>query len=701
MRLTEPLRGTLCRGANGAPRSRVGPVFLAAALLVPSCTDTPEVVESTGLTTTQSASQSTNPPKKDPPEQREVELPDLPAPEVVFPEDAGLVDVRETYGARGDGVTDDTEAIRQAIRDNVGRSRILFFPAGTYLVSGSLEWRDGAGDWQPFLTLQGQGRDLTVIKLTDGADGFRDPDQPQGVVVTGSGLFNGDATAGGKDYVGEGEGNEAFRNFIFDLTIDTGKGNPGAVGIDLMANNNGGLTNVTIRSDDGQGAAGLSMTRRWPGPALIKNVLIEGFDYGVETAHTEYGLTFEHLVLVDQQVSGIHNDSNVLSIRRLTSRNSVPAVQNVSDLGLVVLTEGQLGGGSPDVSAIENQGHLYVRDVETFGYESAISGIEGLSVSEFASSNLSAESTISLNLPIEETPVVERAEIGDWANVTDPEYAGGANPRDTEDDTAAIQAALDSGHSTVYFPSSGPLAEGRYSIGDTLVVPSHVQHILGFESWLSPSLGNRFQDPSQPRPLFSFEDGEPGQVVSIEQFRFIRHEAEAPGVIWIQNDSPRTLVIKYVTLGGGDLVGYRGLPDSGPLFLEDFCCSNMQLDHTQGVWARQLNPERSNKTKVENAGTDLWILGIKTENPTIVIETIENGRTELLGGLLYPVREVPIDMPAFVTVDAQHSLIYAVSAYNEPSRNHTIQTQETQNGHTQQLLTEQAPTRNLGSVVIR
>jgi hypothetical protein len=701
------LVGTQQKKRNcGPPHNVVWPAVLAVALLAAGCTRAPSRADSTTLPqapdqTLADTVPTTAEEAPEPPPEEETQLPSLPAPEVLFPADAGLVNVRDDYGARGDGVTDDTEAIRRAIRENVGGSRILFFPAGTYLVSAPLEWRDGKGAWQPFLTLQGQGRELTVIKLKDGAAGFGDPGRPRAVVVTGSGLFRGNPDAGGKDYPGKGEGNEAFRNFIFDLSIDTGAGNPGAVGIDFLANNNGGVINVTIRSGDGRGSAGLSMTRKWPGPALIKNLRIEGFDYGVKTAHPEYGLTFEHLVLADQRVAGIHNDRNVLSIRKLTSRNAVPVIQNVSPLGLVVLVEGDFRGGSPEASAIENQGHLYVREVETSGYRSAISGSEGQAVGEFTTSNLSSAPTTSLGLPIQETPETGGGDLDDWASVTDSTYAGGANPFDTRDDTAAIQAALDSGHSTVYFPSAGAQGEGRYLVGDTLVVPPHVQRILGLESFVAPSFGSSFRDPSQPRPLLRFEGGRSGQVVSLERFRFGRHNAEAPGVIWIEHASPRTLVIKHVILGGGDHVGYRGTSGSGLLFLEDVCCSNLQLDHTQGVWARQLNIERSNKIKLENVGTELWVLGIKTERPSVVIQTTEGGRTELLGGLLYPVEEVPADLPAFVSVDAHHSLIYAVSAYNQPTRNYTIQVQETQGGQTRQLLTEDVPGRDLGSIMIR
>lgn len=62
--------------------------------------------------------------------------------ERAFPSDSGMVNVKTQYGARGDGVSDDTEAIQQAISATVHHPqtgpRIIYFPAGTYLVSRPL-----------------------------------------------------------------------------------------------------------------------------------------------------------------------------------------------------------------------------------------------------------------------------------------------------------------------------------------------------------------------------------------------------------------------------------------------------------------------------------------------------------------------------------------------------------------------------------
>ncbi|MGH8935438.1 MAG: glycosyl hydrolase family 28-related protein [Acidimicrobiia bacterium] len=613
---------------------------------------------------------------------------------MTFPSDAGLVNVRD-YGAKGDGRTDDTQAIRRTIQDNVGKQRILFFPAGTYLVSDSLQWRDAQGKWLAYLTLQGEGQAHTTIKLADGAPGFDDREQPRAVVVTGSGLSRGAPSAGGKDYEGLGEGNEAFRNYVFDLTIDTGRRNPGAVGIDFLANNNGGIVDVTIRSGDGVGAVGLSMTRKWPGPALFKNLWIEGFDYGIATRWTEFGLTFENLVLIDQRVAGIHNDGNVLSIRRLTSRNTVPAIVNSGPDGLVVLLEADLSGGSPAASAISNAGFLFTRSVMTAGYRSAIEGLPGNQVEQYVYPDVFG----STNPPAEWLPVQEAARpapdpLSEWASVTDPAFAGGADPFDSRDDTAAIQSALDSGKSTIYFPSSGRPDLGRYLINDTLVIPPSVNRIIGLESFLAPMAQGQFGSAERPAPMFRFEEGSSEDVLVLERISIGVYGRRAEGAIGFEHASPRTLVMRHVTFRG-----YHSQPGAGPLFLEDFCCSKLEFNGPQSIWARQLNVEVS-QTKIHNRGADLWVLGIKTELPTTVIETTEEGRTEVLGGLLYPVNPVAPDTAAFVSIDAQSRLVYAVSAYLDGSRNYTVQVRATRGEETRELLSSDVPVRGgYGSLI--
>jgi hypothetical protein len=157
--------------------------------------------------------------------------------------------------------------------------------------------------------LQGQGSGNSIIKLQDNAAGYGDSNTPKAVLKTPG-------------------GNTSFRQNIWDLTVNTGQNNPGAIGIDYIANNTGSLSDVTIISGDGKGHSGLDMSRYAPGPCLIKNVQIQGFDYGILVGQPEYGPTFEKITLTNQSIAGILNVNNTLAVRGLQSTNSVPAIQN-------------------------------------------------------------------------------------------------------------------------------------------------------------------------------------------------------------------------------------------------------------------------------------------------------------------------------------------------------------------------------------
>ncbi|HEY9847590.1 MAG TPA: glycosyl hydrolase family 28-related protein, partial [Candidatus Caenarcaniphilales bacterium] len=547
----------------------------------------------------------------------------------------GIINVKTVYGAKGDGITDDTQRLLKAIKENIGlaKDKTLYFPNGIYLVSNRLEWKDLSGNWSTCLTLQGQSREKTIIKLKDNTSGYSDFNTPKAVIYTAS-----------RNSISPlGEGNQAHHNNIYDLTVDVGKGNPGAIGIDFLANNKGTLRDVTIRSGDGQGRTGLALSRKWPGPCLIKNVQIERFAYGILAVHAEYSVTFVNITLMQQRSAGLHNNGNVLSIRGLTSTNTVPVIQNVSAAGLVTLLDGNFTGGTASVSAIDNQGALYVRNLTTSGYKSAIQNkgtvVPGNSHSEFCSHNrlsLFPSPAASLQLPVKAAPNYHNNDLSTWANVA----AYGAKGDDWNNDTAAIQAAMDSGKSTIYFPL------GRYLVSTTIRVRGSVKHIIGMESVLGPAWDS-FSDTNNPLPFLRFESGTADAVI-VERLNFgkLHSASPSPGVVWVEHASPKTLVLRDVQLGGENKMVYRNTLGAGELFLENVVGGKWRFDYPQNVWARHLNTE-VNDLKIRNNGGKLWILGIKTENlgentnrtPT-VIETTGGGQTEVLGGLLYPVQPV-------------------------------------------------------------
>jgi hypothetical protein len=68
----------------------------------------------------------------------------------------------KAFGARGDGVTDDTQAINRALYElycrevNPAVRRILFFPAGVYVITDSLKI-------PPYASLAGEGRESSIV----------------------------------------------------------------------------------------------------------------------------------------------------------------------------------------------------------------------------------------------------------------------------------------------------------------------------------------------------------------------------------------------------------------------------------------------------------------------------------------------------------------------------------------------------------
>ena len=173
--------------------------------------------------------------------------------DVRFPADAGVVDVTEApYNATGDGKTDATAALQKALTDHPSGNRIIYLPNGTYLVSDTLRWpmgKPGGGDDCKRVILQGQSRLGTVIKLKDNCPGFSKPlADPRYKRPTGKGvIWTGKAPA------------QRFRNGVRNLTIDTGRGNAGACGLQFIANNSGCVRHVLIRSGDGRGVNGLNL----------------------------------------------------------------------------------------------------------------------------------------------------------------------------------------------------------------------------------------------------------------------------------------------------------------------------------------------------------------------------------------------------------------------------------------------------------
>ncbi len=293
-----------------------------------------------------------------------------------FPPDSGIVNVRD-FGAKGDGRTDDTAALQAAINaagPNTGaffwRTRIVFLPDGIYRVSAQLQRRYANGAFGSGMILQGQSTAGTVIRLTDHAAGFGDPGAPRSVVMTTAKLLDGTPTSGGKDYTHKGEGNDAYENFLENLTIDVGADNPGAIGIDYLASNIGAIRDVMVTAPQGSGAIGIAMTRKWPGPALLQRVTVHGFGTGIAVANTEYGVTLDHVRLERISVTSALPMTATPLLRPICrSSTGGTAIANTSPMGLVVLADSELRRSGGESDPLDNRGVIVAHGLAHDGFQ--------------------------------------------------------------------------------------------------------------------------------------------------------------------------------------------------------------------------------------------------------------------------------------------------------------------------------------------
>ncbi|EJM17019.1 parallel beta-helix repeat (two copies) [Pseudomonas sp. GM18] len=77
----------------------------------------------------------------------------------------------QNFGAKGDGITDDTAAIQRAIdaAAAAGGGQV-YMPTGTYIVSGGVEPSDGCLMLKSNVYLYGDGMGATTVKVADGSD---------------------------------------------------------------------------------------------------------------------------------------------------------------------------------------------------------------------------------------------------------------------------------------------------------------------------------------------------------------------------------------------------------------------------------------------------------------------------------------------------------------------------------------------------
>jgi hypothetical protein len=569
------------------------------------------------------------------------------------------------FNAKGDGVTDDTQALRAAMRFvaegyeplagdgwaycgcKLDKSWIIYLPDGEYLVSDTIDQGWPVRAWHPrdgwsairrttlaspeesaarrsehwsaenfFIRIVGQSRAKTVIRLMDGCPGFEE-DRSKAVVAFHQGIFS----------------NVSQGNFCENITITTGSGNPGAIALRWNAANWGGVRNVLLRAGDGQGRIGLAMDVACV-EGYLRDITVEGFATGIDlgAGHGANVAVLEHATLRNQNVVGIragkHHDC--LDARKVLFEN-VPAAVKADPGSQVVLLESRASGRAGATAALmaAEGGHLFVSDF-------AFTGFDARSVGPVTDMPAAA-----LRLQPRDMPVaLPEPDLSRWADV----QAFGAAGDGITDDTAAIQRAMASGMPVVFLPRAA------YVVNGTVSIPATVREICFLHGNVYRSAHGveaamfNVAEPSD-QPLWIHQNVNAGGI-------FVDHEADRPLVLedvfsWFHHvrDYARRADMLFPGAAAQTPEIWRLYRNTRPggrakeVFAANvmgFAVGGKDARHAVDnvhAWVRQLNNEHIPYAQVALRRSDLWLLGFKTENAELLFHADEGSRLEVLGGI--------------------------------------------------------------------
>ena len=563
---------------------------------------------------------------------------------------------RPPFNAKGDGITDDTEAFVKAYdfvlteQDKIGYSAtamlnteiinpnmdgypvdgelktpdasyIIYIPKGEYLVSKTIiysmrdrtpdlrrdiffkggKWRELNTGWERLIWIRfvGQNRDNTVIRLQDNSPGFEEGAE-KAVLSFGKSPFN----------------NRKGINVLSNLTLNTGKGNPGAVALDFTGANKAQIRNITCRSEDGQGSCGI-LFKRPPVIGYHSDITIEGFDYGISSrVGHECAPVFEYLTLRDQNKAGLFlterkagdqgEGEAMLSARFVKSENNVPAAQVSVEGGHLILDNCDFHTELNDGAAVNLQnGVLFARNIYTEGYSYAIKhGNENIrfpnnKIDEYVSEKVICSEgqipkSLNLDVPAIDAPVWPQNNH-EWATP----FQYGARGNGEADDTKAIQAAFDSGKPYIF------LTQAHYKVTAAIKVPSTVKYIDGM-----------FRHNPELELIVSENSRESLRIGNMFRGSIV-------------HDSPRTLIMDLPEIAykntknamGGTLISLNG--------------SYPQIKENPAkivFYGWSVNNE-GNSLPIVSDGAKVWIYSFKVERGP-VLEVINGGTMEILGATI-------------------------------------------------------------------
>ncbi len=468
--------------------------------------------------------------------------------------------------------------------------KILYFPAGTYLVSDTvcytfdnLSTQQNAGyrcELCRNIHILGEDKETTVIRLADNAAGFEKGAKKPVVSFNKVSRENDETT------------NCAQMNTLVDITVDCGRGNEGAIGVLYASSNCGRIENVNVKAEN----ALYGIDFDYSSELCMENVCVSGFEYGIRTCLT------------------------------------APLIMNGVDLS-----------GNREAGVSSYNGHIVARnvrsgDIPTFSLKAGgcgryYFGDESITCVGSTEGNFVYYESADAPLKMPEFPKQENIPFEEWVCVDD----FGAVGDGVTDSTIAIQKALNSGKPVVLFGS------GTYLVERTLKIPATVKILDLMYADIKPGyslivgeLSGVFEvSETSESPLFIKQFSPSEEFCGY--FRLCRQTAK------------RTLVLKDIFMaaslycntesGKGSEVYIdncfthtnhytQNASISREGYTSVFCKVIPVEAHGQKLYARNLNIERAD-VEMLNDGGETVVDGYKVEGAGVLVKTVNGGTTQL------------------------------------------------------------------------
>ena len=458
------------------------------------------------------------------------------------------------FGAKGDGVTDDTAAINAAISsgNRCGRGcdstttqpAVVYFPQGKYLVSSPIIQ-------YYFTQLVGDAVNPPTLLASPSF---------KGIAVLDSNPYD---NTGNNWWTNQNNFYRQVRNFIVDISQVNGP----ATGIHWQVAQATSLTNIVFQMSTVSGNQHQGMFMENGSGGFFSDLVFIGGKIGMWLGNQQFtarnitvsksgtavvfgwnwGWTFKGLSINDCSI-GIDMTAGDTSTQLIGAVTVIDAIITNTPVGIVTVTT--------ETSQPKAAGALILDNIQLNNVPNAITGKAGnvilagttgqLTIDSWGQGQFYYDKTIGKGAfhqgPLQKPnksnsllessgkffqrarPQYEQYSVSDFVSVKDM----GAKGDGRTDDTAAIQKALQqyAGCKIIYFPA------GVYPISSTIFVPAGSK-LVG-EAWSTLSAtGNYFSDQHSPKPMLKV--GNAGDVGAVEISDFLFSTiGPVPGAILVE-----------------------------------------------------------------------------------------------------------------------------------------------------------------------